>query len=194
MSDDPMNLSDDAVFSIGFLSAPVGLLALSRRRIVRANVEMELLFGWSRRELEGQSVRILYPSNIDYEATGARWKQLLADRSRYEDERFMQKRSGEIFWAKARGQTMTPHDPFEMMVWTFEASVPPTRRVDTVRLTAREREIAQLVVNGMTCRAIAALLNISPRTVEVHRSAIMRKMSVRNTAELVAKIIVTSSH
>lgn len=192
MPDDPMNLSDEAVFSIGFLGAPVGLLALSRRRIVRANAEIELLFGWSRRELEGQSIRILYPSSVDYETTGARWSRFLADRSRYEDERFMQKRSGEIFWARARGQTMTPHDPFEMMVWTFEASVPPARRVDTVRLTPREREIAQLIVNGMTSRSIAVSLNISLRTVEVHRAAIMRKMNVRNTAELVAKIIVTS--
>lgn len=183
-----IDVSSEDLSLMGFEESPVALMILSRRRVVRVNSELTELFGWERHDLEGQSVRILYPSSLDYEAIGARWIDLLANRQRYEDERFMQKRSGEIFWAKARGRTMTPHNPFELMIWTFEASV--DKRRHGVLLTVREREIAQLIVNGLTSKSIGRLLGISPRTVETHRNAIMRKLDVRNIAELVAKIIV----
>lgn len=52
-------------------------------------------------------------------------------------------------------------------------------------LTAREREVLDHVVAGHANKMIALLLNTSPRTVEVHRARIMRKMNVDNLAELV---------
>jgi len=53
------------------------------------------------------------------------------------------------------------------------------------RLTGREREVLEHAVRGLHAKEIAALLNISPRTVEVHRTRIMEKLEVRNIAELV---------
>jgi two-component system response regulator FixJ len=53
------------------------------------------------------------------------------------------------------------------------------------RLTSREREVLEHAVKGLHAKEIAALLGISPRTVEVHRSRIMEKLEVRNIAELV---------
>jgi RNA polymerase sigma factor (sigma-70 family) len=53
------------------------------------------------------------------------------------------------------------------------------------RLTAREREVLEHAVRGLHAKEIAALLNISPRTVEVHRTRILEKLEVRNIAELV---------
>ena len=52
-------------------------------------------------------------------------------------------------------------------------------------LTAREREIVQLIAEGNSNKRIALLLDISVKTVETHRSAAMRKLSIRSTAELV---------
>ncbi len=52
-------------------------------------------------------------------------------------------------------------------------------------LTDREREIFQLVAQGMANKAIAANLDISERTVEVHRSQVMKKLGVRSLAQLV---------
>ena len=55
-------------------------------------------------------------------------------------------------------------------------------------LTAREREILDLVIEGISTKEMARRLNISPRTVEVHRSRIMRKMdmkTLRNTLRIV---------
>lgn len=52
-------------------------------------------------------------------------------------------------------------------------------------LTARERQVLELVVIGKANKVIADQLKLSPRTVEVHRSHMMEKMQVRTVAELV---------
>jgi RNA polymerase sigma factor (sigma-70 family) len=53
------------------------------------------------------------------------------------------------------------------------------------RLTLREREVLEHAAKGLHSKEIAALLGISSRTVEVHRTRIMEKLEVRNIAELV---------
>lgn len=52
-------------------------------------------------------------------------------------------------------------------------------------LTPREREILQLVTAGYTSAEIAERLVVSPRTVETHRANLMRKLNLRNQAELI---------
>ena len=51
-------------------------------------------------------------------------------------------------------------------------------------LTPRQREVLQLLAEGQSNRQIAAKLNISQKTVEFHRSAIMGNLGIRTTAEL----------
>ena len=53
------------------------------------------------------------------------------------------------------------------------------------RLTAREREILALLAAGHQNREIATQLEISPRTVEVHRARIMEKLECHSLAELI---------
>jgi DNA-binding NarL/FixJ family response regulator len=50
-------------------------------------------------------------------------------------------------------------------------------------LSAREQEVLRLLAEGLTDREIAGALAISPRTVESHVSAVLRKLGVRNRAE-----------
>ncbi|MBU0514822.1 MAG: response regulator transcription factor [Proteobacteria bacterium] len=52
-------------------------------------------------------------------------------------------------------------------------------------LTAREREVLQLLAEGHTSREIGGLLDISSRTVDTHRRRIMKKLQIRNLAGLV---------
>lgn len=54
-----------------------------------------------------------------------------------------------------------------------------------MKLTAREREICDLVVCGLQNKEIAKRLGISPRTVEGYRLEIIHKLGVRNAIELV---------
>ena len=53
------------------------------------------------------------------------------------------------------------------------------------RLSSREREVMTLAVSGLSSKDIARKLDISPRTVEVHRTHVMHKMGAANLAELV---------
>jgi two-component system response regulator NreC len=52
-------------------------------------------------------------------------------------------------------------------------------------LTLREREVIRLVGQGATSKEIAERLGISPKTVQVHRDNLKRKLSLRTTADLV---------
>jgi two-component system response regulator FixJ len=53
------------------------------------------------------------------------------------------------------------------------------------RLTTREREVLNLLVEGLTQREIAGRLTISPRTVEVYKARMMEKLQCRSLAELI---------
>ena len=52
-------------------------------------------------------------------------------------------------------------------------------------LTSREREVLQLMAEGLTGRRVAELLGLSPKTVDNHRSRIMDKLGIHTTAGLV---------
>ena len=53
-------------------------------------------------------------------------------------------------------------------------------------LTARQREVADLVAQGLTDRQIAARLVISPRTAESHVEQILTRLGFRSRAEIAA--------
>jgi DNA-binding NarL/FixJ family response regulator len=56
-------------------------------------------------------------------------------------------------------------------------------------LTTRQKEILRLVAQGCTNREIGQRLDISVRTVEVHRFNLMRRLRVRNVAQLLRQAI-----
>jgi DNA-binding NarL/FixJ family response regulator len=55
----------------------------------------------------------------------------------------------------------------------------------TVALTSRERDVVQLIAEGKINKQVAYTLGISAKTVETHRAAVMHKLNIRTTAELV---------
>jgi DNA-binding CsgD family transcriptional regulator len=63
-------------------------------------------------------------------------------------------------------------------------------REEFPELTAREMEVLGFIVNGLSNKDIAHLLENSPRTVEAHRSKAMLKLHARNTADLVRIAVV----
>jgi len=60
-----------------------------------------------------------------------------------------------------------------------------TREARLALLTPKERQIAELVVEGKSSPKIAEVLDISVRTVENHRARLMEKLHVESTIELV---------
>jgi DNA-binding NarL/FixJ family response regulator len=59
------------------------------------------------------------------------------------------------------------------------------RDVPPQRLTQREREVLQLIVEGRTMQEIAGLLGISPKTVETHRYRVMDRLNIHHITGLV---------
>lgn len=54
-----------------------------------------------------------------------------------------------------------------------------------VEFTTREEEIIRLCCEGLLCKEVAARLDISPRTVDTHKTNIFRKLGINNSVELV---------
>ncbi|MBD3402396.1 response regulator [candidate division GN15 bacterium] len=52
-------------------------------------------------------------------------------------------------------------------------------------MTVREREIAKLLADGYSTKEAAEVLNISPKTAETHRAAIMKKLGAKNVTDIV---------
>lgn len=185
-------MSQDNMVLLAFNESPAPQAICRSRKITECNHAFARLFGYHREELVGESLILLYPSLADYHQIGQRCLTSLMQHVFYEDERFMQHKSGLIFWARARGVTLSPADPFDLTVWSFERISERTGK--TAELTPREREISAHVVNGLTCKEIAARLDISYRTVEAHRARLMKKLDAKNTADLVSKIIMVRQH
>ena len=61
------------------------------------------------------------------------------------------------------------------------------RRIDT--LTPREREVLDLVTQGKANKVVAGDLNVSQRTVEIHRARVMEKMGASSLAHLVRMVL-----
>ncbi len=62
------------------------------------------------------------------------------------------------------------------------------------KLTLRQREILRLLVDGHSAKAIAARLDISPRTVEFHKYSMMETLGVTSNAELIRFALESGAH
>jgi DNA-binding NarL/FixJ family response regulator len=85
-------------------------------------------------------------------------------------------------------EALADHKPFftnKVSKALLDAYLTRSSGDETEILTNRERQIVQLVAEGYTSKHIAKLLNISLKTVETHRAAIMRKLDASSTADLV---------
>ncbi len=74
-----------------------------------------------------------------------------------------------------------------------QASSDPSKSEDVLRrletLTAREREVFERIIQGWPNKTVAHALQISQRTVEMHRARIMSKMQAQNLAVLIRMAI-----
>ncbi|MCK4743198.1 MAG: response regulator transcription factor [Sulfuriflexus sp.] len=68
----------------------------------------------------------------------------------------------------------------------YDKSLQCNRSLSKIRkLTAREREVMSLLVDGNQNKHIARKLDISPRTVELHRAKVMKKLNARTLSDVV---------
>lgn len=63
------------------------------------------------------------------------------------------------------------------------------KEIATARLTLREQEILHELLDGYTNREVAGRLEISQRTVEIHRAHIMKKIDAKTGMDLAVKVL-----
>ena len=71
-----------------------------------------------------------------------------------------------------------------------DTSQDPRRRATTPRATDREVEVLRLIAAGHSNRDIAAALNISVKTVEVHKANAMRKLALKGRTDVVRYAVI----
>lgn len=178
-------------YRTAFDFAPIGLVLSRNRLMVDCNQVVLEMFGAQRDQLVGQSFEVLYPTHDEFERTGARIVASLDAGGRYADERVMKRldgpQRGELFWCHVSGRALDPAAPHAAGIWAFEDL--SSRRRLAVDLTPREREIAALLIEGLTSKLIGKKLAISPRTVDVYRARLMKKHGAATTPELVQKLL-----
>ena len=177
-------------YRLAFELAPIGMV-LSRNRVIEdCNRAVCDIFGTTREALVGQSFQLLYPSVDEFERIGARIAPIMNREGMYADDRIMKRVDGrtqdEMFWCHVTGRALDPAEPHGAGVWTFEDL--SARRPVRAELTAREREVAAYLLQGLTAKEIGKALFISHRTVEIFRASLMRKYKAASTAELVHKL------
>ena len=174
-------------YRTAFELAPIGLVLSRERTIVDCNRQLLAMFRATHQALVGASFALLYPSTAEFERTGERIEASLDGEGRYADESVMRRLDGELFWCHVSGRALDTSAPHAAGIWAFEDL--SSRRVLKLDFTPREREIAALLAQGLTSKLIGRQLGISPRTVEVYRSRLMRKTQSSTSAELVNRLL-----
>jgi len=101
---------------------------------------------------------------------------------------YLQKDSGKEILIKAIKQVMETGSYYssetsKVVMESFQ------NKASNVKISPREKEIIQLLSEGLTSKKIASKLFVSPHTVETHRQNILLKLGLKNTAELVKHAI-----
>lgn len=98
----------------------VGIAFIKNRTFLRCNRRMEEMFGYGQGEMHGQSTRIYFPSQEEYEAMGVRVLKEMHRGGTVIIEGIYQRRNGELFWARLNGTAIDAADPLGGSIWAFE--------------------------------------------------------------------------
>jgi PAS domain S-box-containing protein len=185
----------DPDYRTAFEQAPVGLVISRQRVIVDCNEVLAQMFHSTRDALIGKSFMVLYPSVEEFKRTGERIVARLRDDGRYGDDRIMKRNpgnpAGELFWCHVAGRALQRDEPHAAGVWSFEdlSAQRPLGAPGRAGLTAREREVAAMLIEGRTSKQIGKSLALSHRTVDIYRARLLRKYAASTTPELVQKLL-----
>lgn len=101
-------------------NAMVGIALIKDRVIVRVNSKFEELFSCKRGLIEGQSTRILYPSDDVYQQIGEEGYAEMSEGENYISETQLSKQDGSLFWGLISSKALDRQDPQAASIWLFE--------------------------------------------------------------------------
>ncbi len=187
------------LFARVFDDSPVGMALVTLDGVALAvNPALASFLGYPPRELAGRSVAEVTPAEELPFARECLLRALESGADRYWLHKHYIHKAGHLVPAVVtvslvRTEAGQPLTVFTQVEAAFDGRRLPLRSAAPMvsaaelygRLSPRERQVLGYVIAGQTSAAIAERLRISPRTVEVHRRSVMRKMEARSVAELV---------
>jgi diguanylate cyclase (GGDEF)-like protein/PAS domain S-box-containing protein len=100
----------------------VGLVRVRDRKIVHCNRHMEELFGYTLDEMIGQSTRIWYRSQEEFEVIGGSAYPDLAAGRIHNREQYFRRKDGSDFWGRIAGRALSPDTPFDCVLLIEDTS------------------------------------------------------------------------
>lgn len=179
-----MDSSALAFASLAYDAAPTGIVLTEQRVIRTCNQTFARLLGYGVPDLLGQSFRILYGSDEEFESIRDIGLTVLQETGDYTDERLVRHRAGHGIWCRFRARTMVPHAPLERVVMSFA----PIHEAEPISLSKRERQVLELMNRRLTSKEIAQRLELSPRTIEDVRGRLIKRFGVRRATDLLGRL------
>lgn len=100
----------------------VGLVRVRDRKIVHCNRHMEELFGYTLDEMIGQSTRIWYRSQEEFEVVGGSAYPDLAAGRIHSREQYFRRKDGSDFWGRIAGRALSPDNPYDCVLLIEDTS------------------------------------------------------------------------
>jgi diguanylate cyclase (GGDEF)-like protein/PAS domain S-box-containing protein len=101
-------------------NALTGIAFVRERRILRCNASFERLFGYAPGTLAGQSTRVLYETEAEFEAVEREIYPALRDNAGVFEDRELARRDGSRFWSTSHAKLVDPADPAQGLVWVLQ--------------------------------------------------------------------------
>ena len=115
----------------------VGISFIKNRIFLRCNRRMEEMFGYGPGEMHGQSTRIYFASQKEFEAMGVRVFDELQRGETVIIENIYKRKNGELIWARLNGTAIDPADPLGGSIWAFE-DITERKKVEAELQRSRE--------------------------------------------------------
>lgn len=174
-------------FRATFESAPIGMLVMQRDTIVAVNRALCAMFRTSETALLGQPFGALFPDGDALDAIRPAIDEAVGRVGQYREHRLLRQRAlpgadePELIQVSLQYLHLDAEHLLVICAADDLARAPAGGHAD---LTPRERDVAMLLRKRYTAKEIGKCLGISHRTVEVHRSRLMRKYGVNSAAAL----------
>jgi len=179
-----MHAPDPDFARLAYDAAPSGIVLTEQRVIRSCNTTFATMLGYRVDQLIGQSFRILYGSDEEFENIRDIGLSILQQSGQYTDERLVRHRAGHGIWCRFRARTLVPDAPLERVVMSFA----PINEAEPISLSKRERQVLELMNRRLTSKEIAQRLGLSPRTIDDVRSRLIKRFGVRRAQDLLGRL------
>jgi two-component system, sensor histidine kinase and response regulator len=125
-----------------FDSAPLGIVEVRNRHVLRCNTRWENMLGYEPDALVGKSTRTWFPDDDSFNLMGEIAYPILARGETYRGEWVMMRRDGSHFWCRLSGRAIDPNDASGGSVWQFEDISEERAAAEELRLAKEQAEEA----------------------------------------------------